>query len=312
VPKSSGRTLFGSNTRGQTVTVIEAPTRYSQRRKAIVAFWVTLFTVGLLTGTVASHYWHPILGGLFGLVLGALLGGLLFGLIVAWPVLRIIWWWLPEIVVAIVAVYGWTWLMLATPLWLALVLVGVVVGVPAAFRRSRHWLLAPAWCLIVRHRLRTCFAAFIATNREGTLPLILLARPTPAGERVWIWLRPGLSIRDLEQDGQLKKLAVACWADQARVTRASRRYAALIQMDITRRDTLGGTVLSNLPHHVSDEMPATAPVSPALAPTGLTLNEVDVPRPRPKRSPDTNEPRPRRPRQSEPPSSDDFDPSDYA
>ena len=73
MPKSSGRSLFGSTNRGQTVTVIETPTRYSQRRKAIVAFWVTLFTVGLLTGTVASHYWHPILGALFGLVLGALL-----------------------------------------------------------------------------------------------------------------------------------------------------------------------------------------------------------------------------------------------
>ena len=291
MPKSTRRNLFGTNTRGQTVTVIEAPTRYSQRRKAIVAFWVTLFTVGLLTGTVLSHYLHPIVGGLLGVLAGVVLGVVLFALIVAWPVLRIIWHWLPEIGASLTVVYGWTWLMTATPLWLALVLVVLGVGVPAAcderpcfqrddgrvvlverrresidvvvaaaFARSRHWVLAPAWCLIVRHRLRMCFAAFIATNREGTLPLILLARPTPAGERVWLWLRPGLSIHDLEQEGQLKKLAVACWADQARVVRASRKYAALIRVDITRRDTLSSTVLSTLPDHVPADMPATAPV----------------------------------------------------
>jgi hypothetical protein len=83
--------MFGTNSRSQTVTVIEAATRYSQCRKAIVAFWVTWFTVGLLTGMVASHYLHSILGGLLGLVAGALLGAILFTLIVRWPVLRIIW-----------------------------------------------------------------------------------------------------------------------------------------------------------------------------------------------------------------------------
>ena len=313
--KSSGRAMFGSSNRGQTVTVIEAPTRHSQRRKAIVAFWVTLFVVGLLTGTVASHYWHPILGGLLGIAVGALLGAILAGLIIAWPVLRIIWWWLPEIIVGLAVTYGWTWLMLATPLWLALVLVTVGVGVPAAFGRSRYWLLAPWWCLIVRHRLRTCFAAFIATNREGTLPLILAARPTPAGERVWIWLRPGLSIKDLEQDGQLEKLAVACWADQVRVTRASRTRAAYLRVDVTRRDTLANKIQSNLPSHVPGTMPGNAPVSPALPPTGVNL--ADVPPPGRKRSPDDNtEPRPlRRPRSAPAAPPDEpsgFDPRDYA
>jgi hypothetical protein len=310
VPKSTRRNLFGTNNKGQTVTVIEAPMRYSQRRKAIIAFWVTWFVVGLLTGTVLSHYLHPILGGLIGLVAGAILGAVLFALIVAWPVLRIIWHWLPEIGLGLGAVYGWTWLMTATPLWLALVLVFAGVGGPAAFRRSRYWVMAPLWCLIVRHRLRMCFAAFIATNREGTLPLVLLARPTPAGERVWLWLRPGLSIRDLEQDGQVQKLAVACWANEARVTRASRKYAAFIRVDITRREPLANTVLSNLPDHVPADMPTTAPVSPAPAPFGMNLAEVPAPRKR--SSNDNTEPRPRRTRNPEPQVADDVDPSDYA
>jgi hypothetical protein len=312
VPKSSRPNMFGTNNRGQAVTVIEARTRYSQRRKATVAFWVTLFTIGLLTGTVASHYWHPIVCGLFGAVVGAVLGAVLFALIIAWPVLRIVWWWLPEIGLGVGVVYGWTWLMMATPLWLALTIVSVGVGLPAAFRRSRQLVWAPVWCLTVRHRLRTCFAAFIATNRSGTLPLILWARPTPAGERVWIWLRPGLSIKDLEQDGQVQKLAVACWANEARVTRASRRYAAFIRVDITRRDPLADTIVSNLPDRVPADLPATAPVSPALPPLGINL--ADVPSAtRPVRSPfDLNESRPRRSRRPEPPDPGDVDPSDYA
>ncbi|WP_242624719.1 hypothetical protein [Krasilnikovia cinnamomea] len=309
--------MFGSSTRGQTVTVIEAPTRRSQRRKAIVAFWVTLVVVALLGGTVASHYLHPILGGLLGVLGGLVLGAVVFALIVAWPVLRIVWHWLAEIVIALVVVYGWTWLMQATPLWLALVLVVVLVGVPAAFGRVRHWVLAPVWCLIVRHRLRVCFAAFIATNRSGTLPLILLARPTPAGERVWLWLRPGLSIRDLEQDGQVQKLAVACWANEVRVTRASRKRAALIRVDITRREPLTGTVMSPLPNRVPADMPDNTLTAPATPPVGVNL--ADVPHPRNTRATNTNsttEPRPRRGRNTAatPPEDEPsgFDPRDYA
>jgi hypothetical protein len=303
--------LLGGNGKGQTVTVIEAPRARSQRRKAIIAFWITWFTVGLLTATVASHYMHPILGGLLGIFTGAVLGAILFALIIAWPVLMMIWHWLPEILVSVAVTYGWIGLMEATPLWLSLLLVGIGIGGPVAYPKTRWWVLAPAWCLIVRHRLRRCFAAFIISNREGTLPLVLLARPTPAGERVWIWLRPGLSIQNLEQPGQVQKLAVACWADEARVARASDKYAALIRVDIVRRDPLVGTVKSNLPDHVPDDMPSIAPVSPAPEPVGVNL--ADVPSPRRKRSPDDNsDSRPRRARNPEPPSSDTVDPTDYA
>jgi hypothetical protein len=155
-----------------------------------------------------------------------------------------------------------------------------------------------------------CFAAFIAHNRQGTLPFILPARPTPAGERVWVWLRPGLSLADLEQPGQVQKLAVACWANEARVTRASRKYAALIRIDITRREPLADTILSSLPDHVPADMPANAPISPAIPPTGVNL--ADVPAPRKRAANDNTKDRARGPRNPAPASSDDFDPSDYA
>lgn len=108
-----------------------------------------------------------------------------------------------------------------------------------------------AWlrCVVVRHRLRLCFAQFVravSRTRSGSLPLILWARPTPAGERVWVWvwLRPGLDLTDLE--GKTSKFAVACWAGEVRVVRASERYAALLRVDIARRDPPTAEVLSPL------------------------------------------------------------------
>ncbi|MEU7839980.1 hypothetical protein AB0B39_03320 [Micromonospora sp. NPDC049114] len=308
--KSSQRSPFGWSNRGGQVTVIEAPVARSYRRRATIAFWVTLGVVGLLAATVASEYMHPILGGLLGIVLGAVLGAVVFALIVAWPVLRVFWHWLPEILLGLAGVYGWTTVMQSTPLWGSLLIVALVVGVPAVIAPVRRRVMAWVWCLIVRHRLRLCFAAFIATNRHGSLPLILPARPTPAGERVWVWLRPGLSLRDLEQDGQVQKLAVACWANEVRVMRAGRKYAALIRIDITRREPLAHTIVSPLPDYVPTDIPANAPTSPGMPPVGLDLPDVpdqpvitptDTPRQRKPRNPTTNTASP-----------NGFDPSDYA
>ncbi|MEV7227280.1 hypothetical protein AB0M79_09695 [Polymorphospora sp. NPDC051019] len=271
---------------------------------------MTLGVVGLLSATVASHYLHPIVGIVVGVLVGALVGAAVFASIVAWPVVRVFWHWLPEILLGLVLVYGWQALMQSTPLWGSLLVVGLVVGVPAAVGPVRRRILAWTWCLIVRHRLRLCFAAFIATNRHGSLPLILPARPTPAGERVWVWLRPGLSLKDLEADGQVQKLAVACWANEVRVMRASRRYAALIRLDITRREPLADTIVSPLPDYVPTDMPANAPTSPGLPPVGLDLPDVpDEPVTVP-----ADTVRPRKPRNpvSSTTSPDGFDPSDYA
>ena len=305
-----GRTsLFGSSNRQGTVTVIEAPVARSARRRATIAFWITLGVVGLLAGTVASDYLHPILGFLLGAVIGAITGAAVFVAIVSWPVLRVFWHWLPEILCGLGLVYGWQALMRAAPAVVALLVLAVVVGVPAAIGPVRRRIVAWSWCLIVRHRLRLCFAAFIATNRSGSLPLILPARPTPAGERVWVWLRPGLSLKDLEADGQVQKLAVACWANEVRVMRASRRYAALIRVDVTRREPLADTIVSPLPTYVPTDAPVNAPTSPGMPPAGLDLPDVPD---QPVTAASTDAPRPRKPRTTTTASPSGFDPSDYA
>jgi hypothetical protein len=115
-------------------------------------------------------------------------------------------------------------------------------------------------------------------SRPGQLPLMLWARPTPAGERVWLWLRTGLSLEDLE--GKAGRIAVACSARQVRIVGAPERTAALLRIDVTRRDPLTGLVESPLLARIPslrDDIVADAPVSPAVPWVGLELADIDEP-----------------------------------
>jgi len=275
---------LGLGGRHGTVTVIEQSVSRNYARRALISFFVVGGVVALLAATVASHYMHPILGALFGTVIGAMCGATVGVIVFAWPVLRVFWHWAIEIIVGLAVVYGWTGLMQATSLPVSLLVVVLVVGIPTAVPQVRRTILAVAWCVIVRHRLRMCFSQFIITNRHGSVPLILAARPTPAGERVWVWLRPGQALSDLE--GRTDKLAVTCWANEVRVTLAGRR-AALLQVDVTRRNPLADKVSSPLPEVVKKTwdalnhrfgrtggIPINAPTSPGMPPTGLDLPEV--------------------------------------
>ena len=253
MPKSNGRSPFG---RGNgTVTVIEQQVHRSSIRTAKIAFWAVGVTVALLTATVAASYIHPILAGLIGVMAGLCVGLPVAGLIVAWPVLRVLWWWTPEITAATGLVAGWVELATHTNLIIRLMATVIVVGVPAVLKPVRTRIMAVAYCFVTRHRLRVCFNEFIITNRTGSLPLILWARPTPVGERVWIWLRPGLSVDDLQT--RLDKIAPACWADAVTIERASDTNAAFVRLDVKRRQVLNGTVTSPLVDLVDPNAPAT-------------------------------------------------------
>jgi len=291
--KSSSGGLFGRQHTGS-VTLVEQPVRLTYQRKARLTFWVVGVAVGLLSATVASHYWHPLVGLLAGVAIGVIVGFLTALIVLAWPVLRALWWWADLIVTGTLVVVGWITLNSATNLTVSLLAVGLLFGVPAAVPAIRRPVVAVVWCAIVRHRLRLAFSRMVRSGgqgRPGSLPLILIARPTPAGERVWIWLRPGLSLTDLEN--QLGSLAEICAADQVRVCRASRSYAAFVRVDIGRRDPLRALVLNPLPGAVTGFDPAVMPVSPGMPPVGLDL--PDVPEPA---DPDTASGRP--PRQPRP------------
>ena len=179
MPKSSRPGVFGQ--RGGTVTVIEQPVLRSFMRKAKIVFWVVWVAVGLLASVVLASKWQPILALLAGGLLGLVIAAIAASIVAAWPVIRVIWWWLPELSLTAGLVTGWVELASHTDLAARLVVTASVVGIPAAIRPVRRGIYVLAWCQVSRHRVRTCFSEFIINNRTGSLPLILGARPTPAG-----------------------------------------------------------------------------------------------------------------------------------
>ncbi|WBC02674.1 hypothetical protein [Micromonospora sp. WMMA1976] len=271
--KSSPRRSFGRKSSG-TITVIEAKVHRSSARNARLAFILTAVIVGLLSAVVAASYIHPILAVFVGALIGVPLGGLAWLLVRVWPVLRLLWWWTPEIGITMLLGTCWVQLVNHTSTPVTLIVVALVVGVPAAVPVSRRSLMAWTWCLVVRHRLRVCFAQFIIANQSGSLPLILWAKPTPVGERVWVYLRPGLSLADLE--GRLDRIAVACHASTALIERASDRNAAYLRFDIKRREVLTAQVGSPLVDVIDPDTPATERI-PATVPTALDLPDIDAP-----------------------------------
>ncbi|WP_194823643.1 hypothetical protein [Micromonospora sp. S-DT3-3-22] len=270
--KSSPRRSFGRKSIG-TVTVIEAKVHRSSARNARMAFILTAVIIGVLAAVVAAAYVHPIIALFIGAAVSVPCGALAWLLVRIWPVLRLLWWWTPEIVLAVLLLTGWVQLATHTPTLVTLAVVAVVLGVPAAVPALRRQVVAWVWCLIVRHRLRVCFAQFIIANQSGSLPLILWATPTPVGERVWVYLRPGLSLADLE--GRLDKIAVTCHASSVLVERASDGNAAYLRFDIKRREVLTATVTSPLADVIDPDAPASDRPTPVI-PTALDLPDVQA------------------------------------
>jgi hypothetical protein len=276
---SNGRGVFGR--RSGNVTVIDQPVRRSAARTAKIASIVTWIAVSLLATTVTASYWHPIIALFAGAFIGLAAALIVAAFVIAWPVLRVIWWWAPEITAALAFVFGWMELAEHTLLPYRLIAVALIAGIPASIPPVRRRVIAVTWCLTTRHRIRTCFSEFIITNRTGSLPLILWAWNTPVGERIWIWLRPGLALDDIQD--RLDQIAVACWATSATVEAASESNSAHIRMDIKRRDVLTATVSSPLlglvPPAAHDIERDTLPVPSALDLPDVAAADVATVRP---------------------------------
>ena len=272
MPKSSRPGLIGQ--RGGTVTVIEQPVLRSFMRKAKIVFWITWVAVTLLAAVVISSKLEPVLALLAGAVLGLIIAAIAASVVAAWPVIRVIWWWLPELSLTAGLVTGWVELASHTGLAARLVVTVSVVGIPAAIRPVRRCIYALAWCQIDRHRVRTCFNEFIINNRTGSLPLILGARPTPAGTRLWAFLRPGMSLADIQE--RADKIATGCWASSVIAELASASNSALVRIDLKRRDPLTGTIESPLKAVIGDRIPGVRPAVPAPAPVALDLPDVQA------------------------------------
>ncbi|WP_344210502.1 hypothetical protein [Kribbella sancticallisti] len=116
------------------------------------------------------------------------------------------------------------------------------VGVALTIGPTRRFLRNRFWCVITRHRVRACLTEMRTLNYSGNLPFIIGCFSTKTGESVWLWMRPGLSHTDLENRSET--ISSACWARHAVISRSARN-AALIRIDIERRDPLSKAVLTS-------------------------------------------------------------------
>jgi hypothetical protein len=267
MPNSSGLSRRG----GGTVTIIEEGVRRNTTRNAKISACVTFVAVTLLSATVLASKWQPILAGFVGILIGLAAAFVVAVVVLIWPVVRAIWWWLPEIALAFALVASWVWLADHVHFPYLLGVVTLIVGIPASIPQVRRLIASLAWCLILRHRIRTCFAEFIVYNRTGSLPLVLWCIPTPVGARIWVHLRPGLSLDAIQT--RLPQIATACWATSATATAASDSNSAYIRIDIKRRDALTGTVASPLLGHIIPGLPGRKRDTAAV-PTALDLPDV--------------------------------------
>jgi hypothetical protein len=190
--------------------------------------------------------------------------------------------WRVELLLLACTVTAVVWLNTHTDtvtMWLALgALVVVVFAVPV----SRRFVTTRFWCVLDRHRLRTCLrnAKIRTMNLDGALPFLLWSRPTKTGERVWVWVRAGSSADELEH--VLGYIAPACYAREARLHRV-RSMSTLVAVEIVRRDPLGKPQAIDSPlARLSARMQGQAVTSVGTEPiTAATVTPLPTSRPVP-------------------------------
>ena len=150
-------------------------------------------------------------------------------------VLLVGWRWRTELLA--LAAVAFVWRLLNGPLGYegALIAITFVTVVVFTVPHSRRLTWPRVMCVVSRHRLRTCMSQLAVTNRDGRLPWIVWIRPTPVGERAWLWMITGLSVDDIKN--RTEALAAACWARETRIERARTR-AMFVKVDVIRRDPL--------------------------------------------------------------------------
>jgi hypothetical protein len=150
-----------------------------------------------------------------------------------------VWRWRVELLCVLALIIAWVvvayQLPASWPTWTVAVILAAIIALIGVVPWSRRLVIRRVWCVFSRHRVRKCFVQSRVMTHEGLLPLFMWTRPTPVGDRLWLWLRPGLSGRDIEAVSD--RIAAACWASEARV-RVSAKRAAIVSVEVIRRDPL--------------------------------------------------------------------------
>jgi len=113
--------------------------------------------------------------------------------------------------------------------------IATLIGAVACWPAGRRVLVARLWCIVTTHRVRVgCTQAWIH-SRDGKIPIVLITRCRPFGERVYLWCRAGTSAFDFSSANAL--LAAACWAQDVRIA-CHPRYAHIVALDVIRREPI--------------------------------------------------------------------------
>lgn len=266
----------GSGRVTQEAVLVDSFQKGSARRRAKVAAIVIAIAAPVVLFVIANAITSTATAALVAIVGGLGIAVVVFVMVWAWPVIRVLWHWSGEIVVAglLAAIYIPTTMTVGGTV--AAVVILAALGLPFAFRPSRRFVIDWGTCMVMRHRLRVACDAFVEGKgvHGAVKPLILVARPTPAGERVWVWLRGSLTLGDVQD--RITPIASTCWAKRATAEAAGSK-AAYVVIDLYRRDPLADTVESPLVDLVkeflgkSDEDSSTE----AEEPGALNLNDID-------------------------------------
>jgi hypothetical protein len=187
-----------------------------------------------------------------------------------WPVMLLltVWRWRWELLVLASIAYitlahgdAITGYFQSNPLWLNALLIIVICGWIVTDNPARRFTRNRIWCVITRHRLRACLVEMRILNYSGNLPFILACLSTKTGQVVWLWMRPGQSVEDL--DNKSESLASACWASKATIAR-SKRNAAIVRIEIDRRDPLARTHITSPLLNDTSGMPEAAVADDAV------------------------------------------------
>jgi hypothetical protein len=212
--------------------------------------------------------------------------------VTAYYVVRVVllglWLYRVELTMITLAWLAWQWLVEHTSQGWAGLLVGLVLVVMLATRWGRRFLIGHAWCVLIRHRIRTAFGQAGVTSREGRLPLVMHVAPTRVGTRVTVWMRAGNAVEQLGDEDSVKVgiVRAACWAREVRIDR-SERWSHIVRLHLVRRDSLAAeqlvpSALSGLidrwttRHHDATDRPSVIDVRDSAGTAGGPL----VPTPR--------------------------------
>ncbi|WP_243769866.1 hypothetical protein [Amycolatopsis acidicola] len=198
----------------------------------------------------------------------------------AWPVVLICMLirWRAEMVLGVGFLLGMAWVQHELSQAWAWVIFAALVVVIAVVPQTRWFVYSRVWCVLDRHRLRTCLRQSRprTANLDGAFPFMLWARPTKTGERVWLWARAGSSSGDLEE--VLEYIAPACYAREARV-HTVRKLSTLFAVDVVRRDPLDKSTPIDSPLAKVASLFGRTPDEPEEPITGATITPLDVKKP---------------------------------